>query len=175
MNEWRSDVVSALPQLRQVAFIMAGDEHAADVAVAHVLRLAHQRTDDVSDFSCTLSWLLAKLARLPVFNGENLNLAHGPPHCVLSLLDLPSAERLCLVLVDGLKFELPLVSRIVAEPQETVDARLQRARQMFTRLLDPSQQQLTSELNVEASAAMNLGQSPSKHVSSIPAPGDGRW
>lgn len=173
MNVWRSDVVSALPQLRQVAFIMAGDEHAADVAVAHVLRLAHQRTDDVSDFPCTLSWLLAKLARLPVSKGENLNPDHSPPYYVPSLLDLPSAERLCLVLVDGLKFEASLVSRIIAEPQETVDARLQRARQMFTLLLDQSQH-LTSELDVEASAAMNLGQSP-KHVSPIPAPGDVRW
>ena len=174
MNVWRSDVVSALPQLRQVAFIMAGDEHAADVAVAHVLRLAHQRTDDVSDFPCTLSWLLAKLARLPVSKGENLNPDHGPLYHVPSLLDLPSAERLCLVLVDGLKFEASLVSRIIAEPQETVDARLQRARQMFTRLLDPSQH-LSSELDVEASAAMNQGQSPSKHLSLIPTPGGGRW
>jgi len=164
MNKWRSDVVSALPQLRQVAFIVAGDEHAADVAVAHVLRLAHQRTDDISGFPCTLSWLLAKLARLPVFKDENLNPDHGLPHYVPSLLDLPSAERLCLVLIDGLKFEASLVSRIIAEPQETVGERLQRARQMFTSLLDPSQH-LTSELDVEASAAMNLGQSPSKHVS----------
>ena len=159
MNEWRSDVVSALPQLRQVAFIIAGDDHAADVAVAHVLRLAHQRTDDVPDFPCTLSWLLAKLARLPMFKGENLHPDHSPPYYIPSLLDLPSAERLCLVLVDGLKFEASLVSRIIAEPQETVDERLQRARQMFTRLLDPSQY-LTSELDVEASAAMNFGQNP---------------
>lgn len=173
MNEWRSDVVSALPQLRQVAFIMAGDEHAADVAVAHVLRLA-QRTDDVSDFPCTLSWLLAKLARLPVFEGENLNPDHSPPYYVPSLLDLPSAERLCLVLVDGLKFEASLVSRIIAEPQETIDERLQRARQMFRRLLDPPQP-LNSNLDVEASAAMYLGQTPPKHVSPLPAPGDGRW
>ena len=174
MNEWRSDVVSALPQLRQVAFIMAGDEHAADVAVAHVLRLAHQRTDDVPDFSCTLSWLLAKLARLPVFKGGNLNPDHSPPYYVPSLLDLPSAERLCLVLVDGLKFEASLVSRIIAEPQETVDERLQRARQMFTRLLNPNQRS-TWTTDAGALEAMNFGQNPSKHVSQIPELGNARW
>lgn len=174
MNEWRSDAVSALPRLRQVAFIMAGDEHVADMAVGRILRLAQQRTDDVSEFPCALSWLLAKLTRLPAFNGENLYPSNSSTHYGLSLLDLPLAERLCSVLVAGLKFKSPQVSRIVAEPVETVDARFQRARQMFARLLNPHQRS-TMATDAVASVAMYVGQSPSKYVSPLPAPGGGTW
>lgn len=174
MKQWRADVVSALPQLRQVAFIMMGEEHDADVAVGHVLRLVHQRTGDISDFPCALSWLLATLMRLPAFNGQNSTQSSVLTPSGLSLLGIPLAERLCLILIDGLKFDLAVASRIVGEPQEAIDARLQRARQMFKCLLYPSQR-FTSDLTVEASAALDLHKDRSKQALRLPQPGDGKW
>lgn len=138
MDEWRSDVVSALPRLRQVALIMTGDEGLADEAVTDVISLAHQRKSDNSDLPCALSWLVATLVRLPLFDKSSQGEKSPAPAYGFSLLDLPLDERLCLVLVDGLKFSSKVVSRIVHEPVDEVDARLMRARQMFRCLTDAS-------------------------------------
>lgn len=136
MDDWRSGVISALPQLRQVALIMTGDERLADEAVTQVLRMADQRTSPVVDLPCALSWLLEKLLWLPIFDkhrsaGPRLAVTYG-----FSLLDLPLEERLCLVLTDGFKFDSQVVSRIVREPVGQVEARLLRAREMFKCLTD---------------------------------------
>ncbi|THV12425.1 hypothetical protein [Rhizobium rhizophilum] len=136
MNDRRSDVVSALPQLRQIALIMTGDERLADEAVTHVLRLANQRKDDAANFPCPLSWLLENLLRLPIFENQRSDGPKATTTYGMSLLDLPLDERLCLVLVDGLKFDAPLVSRIVREPVEAVEKRLLTAREMFKCLTD---------------------------------------
>lgn len=136
MNDWRSGVVSALPQLRQIALIMTGDERLADEAVTHVLRLARQRKDDAADLPCTLSWLLENLLQLPIFEKQRSDGSTAVPTYGFSLLDIPLDERLCLVLVDGLGFDAPMVSRIVREPVEAVEKRLLRAREMFKCLTD---------------------------------------
>lgn len=131
MEELRSDLVAAIPRLRQVAFILAGDEDLAEQAVLQVLLQAEQCADRGSALPCALSWLLAKLLRLPLFNGEG-EIGFSPTATfAFSLLEIPLDERICLVLVNGLKFDREVVSRIIREPIEEVDARLLRARQMF--------------------------------------------
>ncbi|WP_076397160.1 hypothetical protein [Rhizobium sp. RU33A] len=136
MDEWRSGVASAEPRLRQVALIMTGDERLADEAVRQALRRAHQCKDDAADLPCALSWLVENLVRLPIFDKQNPDVPMVVPTYGFSFLDLPLEERLCLVLVDGLKFDSQLVSRIVRDPVEEVEARLLRAREMFKCLTD---------------------------------------
>lgn len=147
MDEWRSGVASAVPRLRQVALIMTGDERLADEAVTQALRRAHQRKDDAANLPCALSWLVDNLLRLPIFDKQGSNLPTVVPTYGFSFLDLPLEERLCLVLVDGLKFDSQLVSRILGDPVEEVEVRLLRAREMFKCLTDAA---LYSQISPEA-------------------------
>jgi hypothetical protein len=112
-----------LPELRQFAFIMTGDEEAANAA----LNAAFECVEAARHFPCHRSWIFALLLRALERSGSaacpDLGVAGS-----ISLLQIPPQERAVLILAEGFKFDIATTLMITGRSMQQLDRLLTVAR-----------------------------------------------